>query len=288
MNNQITLPIEIQSVETLIDQYRLFILDQWGVLHNGATLLGRTLEILQMLKVKQKQVAILSNSGKPAEHAVRRMAQIGIPADLYDMMLTSGEHAQYCFKTRDDPFYQALGKNYYIFLWGEQETEVTENIPFNRVHHIKDADFVICAGLETQDLEAFQPRLEAAIAKDLPLICVNSDLVTVTPDGRIMHCPGALAKRYEAMGGKVRWHGKPDLQLYRLIGERFGGLDQALCVGDSLSHDIKGANGAKIDSLLITSGIHYQALGTPISSESVASLANAYDAMPNYFTQYFA
>ena len=58
-------------------------------------------------------------------------------------------------------------------------------------------------------------------------------------------------------------------------------------VGDSIHHDIKGANVAGIQSAFITGGIHATELGLSSFGEvadlsSVQTLASKYDAYPSY------
>lgn len=61
----------------------------------------------------------------------------------------------------------------------------------------------------------------------------------------------------------------------------------SIAVGDSLHHDIKGANEAGIQSVFITGGIHATELGLgsfgDIADLSlVQALASKYDAYPSY------
>lgn len=61
----------------------------------------------------------------------------------------------------------------------------------------------------------------------------------------------------------------------------------SIAVGDSLHHDIKGANIAGISSALTTGGIHatelgLTAFGEVASESSVRSLAVKYEAYPSY------
>lgn len=67
------------------------------------------------------------------------------------------------------------------------------------------------------------------------------------------------------------------------------GVDASDCiaVGDSLHHDIKGANKAGIQSAFITGGIHATELGVSNFGETadlsvVKVLASKYDAYPSY------
>lgn len=61
----------------------------------------------------------------------------------------------------------------------------------------------------------------------------------------------------------------------------------SIAVGDSLHHDIKGANAAIIQSVFITAGIHATELGLSSFGDiadisSVQALASKYDAYPSY------
>src|SRR5712691_184418 len=89
------------------------------------------------------------------------------------------------------------------------------------------------------------------------MVCANPDLVVIH-DGRPALCAGALAEHYEAIGGRVRWHGKPYPSVYDSCLELLGIADRRriLAIGDSLRTDIAGAAGAGIDSLLIAGGVH--------------------------------
>ncbi len=72
-----------------------------------------------------------------------------------------------------------------------------------------------------------------------------------------MICAGALARRYETLGGEVRWIGKPDPAVYGPALAMIGlPREQILAVGDSLRTDIAGAAAAGIDACWVLGGIH--------------------------------
>jgi ribonucleotide monophosphatase NagD (HAD superfamily) len=56
----------LPGIEPLIGRYDGFLLDQWGVLHNGVEVLPGVLDALQALQRAAKTVIILSNSGRRA------------------------------------------------------------------------------------------------------------------------------------------------------------------------------------------------------------------------------
>ncbi|CEL95437.1 unnamed protein product [Vitrella brassicaformis CCMP3155] len=102
-------------------------------------------------------------------------------------------------------------------------------------------------------------------AAALPMIVANPDFTR--PDGNDSPMPGRLAGLYEAMGGDVRRIGKPHGLAYRIAAdwlERQHSVhdrSRVLAVGDSLPHDILGANREGYPSVFIAGGVHYCELG---------------------------
>ena len=69
---------------------------------------------------------------------------------------------------------------------------------------------------------------------------------------------GTVADLYDHMGGKVIILGKPSNEIYEESCKKIEVFDHTriLAIGDSLDHDILGANNFGIDSVLISNGIH--------------------------------
>lgn len=121
------------------------------------------------------------------------------------------------------------------------------------------ADLVLAIGVETgkETVARFEPDLRVALQRGLPLVCANPDLV-VHRGGVEEICAGAIALRYEEMGGKVVWFGKPYPAVYRHILADFGlQADRVLCVGDSLRTDVTGGRGIGAGTLMTVGGIHH-------------------------------
>ena len=59
------------------------------------------------------------------------------------------------------------------------------------------------------------------------------------------------------MGGNVIIKGKPDVSIYTETTVQINlEKKRTVAIGDSLYHDIQGANNFEIDSVLVKSGIH--------------------------------
>ena len=250
------------SLAALADRYDGFIVDQWGVLHDGARPYPRAIACLERLRDHGKRVVILSNSGKRADANRDEMVALGFSPRLWDAIITSGEEVWRHLKRRTDPWYGALGCAC-LPLSGEHCTLV-RGLEVSVVDRVEDAEFILNTGLHPQltTLSDYEPLLTSAIERGLPMVCANPDLMWVSASGT-KPGPGLVARRYEALGGTVRYHGKPHPSIYECCFEALVIADhrRVLAVGDSLDHDVAGAVGAEIDSVLIAGGVHAEALG---------------------------
>jgi len=254
----------IGGLRELAPHYDGFILDLWGVIHDGVAPMPAAVDCLRSLMESDKRIILLSNAPRRADDVVRRITRIGVPAGLYHHVMSSGEEAWQHLRRRDDPFYAALGWRC-LHIGSERDIEIRHGLDLEFVDTAEEAEFVLNTGPAGWDdrLEDYEPILQLALDRNLPMICANPDIV-VMHGNQLALCAGALAKWYEEAGGRVRWHGKPFRSVYDTCVELLGIDDcsRILAVGDSVRTDIAGAAGAGIDSLLIAGGIHAEEFGT--------------------------
>jgi HAD superfamily hydrolase (TIGR01459 family) len=245
------------GVGALAERYDGFLLDQFGVLHDGRHPYPGVAECLDRLMALGKAVIVLSNSGKRAAPNARRLAALGIGRGRYTELVTSGEVVWRELASRSDPFYGRLGRRC-LLVSGDGDRSLVDGLDLEVVHAADQADFVLLAGVEAAaTLDQFTATLEYGSAHGLPLVCANPDLVQIAGD-RLGTSSGALARHYELLGGPVRYVGKPFPEIYaacrRILAER--GARRALCAGDSLLHDVSGGAEAGFDTMFVTGGIH--------------------------------
>ena len=258
MTQETTLRL-IEGMRELAPQYDGFILDLWGVVHDGVAPFPGVLDCMGRLIDSGKRIVLLSNAPRRADDVVRRIEKIGVPRLLYHAVMSSGEEAWLHLHKRDEPFYAALGRRC-LHICSERDLEMREGLDLDWVDTPEQADFILNTGpAEWEDTrEDYAPVLQAARRRDLPMVCANPDLVVIH-GGHAALCAGAIAEQYEAMGGRVRWHGKPHRSVYDSVLGLLGVADRGrvLAIGDSLRTDIAGAAGAGIPNLFIAgSGIH--------------------------------
>jgi HAD superfamily hydrolase (TIGR01450 family) len=150
----------------------------------------------------------------------------------------------------------------------------------------EQARYVVCSGLfddDTETPEDYRSMLEGLLARTVPMICANPDVV-VERGERLVYCAGAIADLYRDMGGEVLYAGKPHRPIYeRALAAakqhrgQSSALDRVLAIGDSVRTDLTGASAIGVDCLFITSGIHAEELGGR-DDPDLATLARLFDA----------
>ncbi len=262
------------GLAALAGDYDAFIVDLWGVMHDGVRAFPEALACLAELKARGKRIWILSNAPRRAASVAARNLELGIPPEHVDGVLSSGEAAWRHLAERPDPWYQALGRCCY-HLGPARDQGMRDGLDYdfldddflNRPGDLAVADFLLNTGAlsAAHAVEHYAPLLDEALARGLPMVCANPDLEVIR-GGRREICAGAIALAYERRGGQVRYHGKPHREIYQdcfALMAAAGPVEPAriLAIGDSLRTDIAGAQACGIDGLFVAGGIHAEALG---------------------------
>lgn len=248
----------LSGLSEIFDDYDAFILDIFGVIHDGIRPFSRTIECLERLQEAGKKVCLLSNSPRRAQGAAAQMESMGIGRDLYNHIVTSGEATHEALSERGDD----LGDDCW-FIGNALVSEIVSGQNLNLLDGPENASFILNSipGTEASAVEILKRQLQVAVKKGLPMICANPDLV-VNIGSEQFECAGTFAAYYETLGGRVVYHGKPHAPVYEQCHALLGGIDKArICaVGDSFHTDIAGANAFGIDSVMNLVGIHQEEL----------------------------
>ncbi len=260
-----TLPI-ITGISQVLDRYDGFILDLWGVIHDGQTPYPGAHDTLKRLKAAGKRTILLSNAPRRGFVLTEMMEKMGIERGCYDEVMSSGEAVHQELATRRDPWFAKLGPKFF-HIGALRDFSVFEGLSdYRKVEDPAEADWVLNTGTEGFEEEITRPYREALdaclAAGPLPMVCANPDIIIVR-DGKRIICAGVLAEDYASKGGAVVYRGKPDPAIYDVCLEKLGlPRDRVAGVGDAFHTDVAGALGAGIASLWVMGGIHRSELGT--------------------------
>ncbi|RWC53841.1 MAG: TIGR01459 family HAD-type hydrolase [Mesorhizobium sp.] len=244
-------------MEALAERYDVFLLDQFGVLHDGQQPYAGAVEALSALKRAGKTVVLISNSGKRAEPNERRLKKLGFEEASWDHFVSSGEVAWRAF--RDMAASGALrGGTKCLLISRDGDRSAIDGLPLALTDNSDDAELVLISASEGDryDLDHYRALLGPAAARQVPCFCTNPDRIMLTAVGPRFGA-GELADLYESLGGSVTRIGKPYPAIYEAALALAGNPDRGsvVCVGDSIEHDIAGGAGAGVATALVRSGI---------------------------------
>ncbi len=250
----------LANIDAVADRYDAFLCDVWGVIHNGRMHYPAAAAALARLRTRGKRVILLTNVPKPRGPIPGQLDRLGFPREAYDAIVTSGDAIRAELAARaPGPMYK-IGPESDRVLW--------EGLSLAEAP-LSEACFVAVSGLNRwEETPAdYEEILGLARARDLELLSANPDIV-VRVGNDLIWCAGAIARDYEALGGRVVMAGKPHAPIYELgyreLETIAGAVERSriLCIGDGVPTDIAGANAQGLDCLFIASGMHGEALWT--------------------------
>ncbi|MCX8134948.1 MAG: TIGR01459 family HAD-type hydrolase [Roseococcus sp.] len=255
----------LEGLAPVADEYEGFVLDLWGVVHDGRALYPGVADCLARLRARGKRIAFLTNAPRRAWFIQGMLDRMGLDRALYDGILSSGEVTWRWLRDRPDPVFSRLGRRAF-HIGPERDLSVVEEGVAELVPEPEQAEFLLNTGPDpargSHSAEAYRPALARCFAAGLPMVCVNPDRAVMVGGERII-CAGALADIYLQWGGEVVEVGKPDPAVYGPVMETLGLEDprRVLAVGDTPHTDLAGAAAAGMDSLWALTGLAADAHG---------------------------
>ena len=260
---------KLNHLEEIYKDYDTYVIDLWGVIHNGVRLNIRAIESVEKLVQNKKKVIFLSNAPRPSKEVKIFLQELNMKDQYLQNIMTSGEAAMLALEK------QRYGKLFY-HLGPERDNAVYFKIKKNKTS-IEKCNFILCTGLfnsHEKNLDYYKNLLKDHTSKKL--ICTNPDLTVHRGDVE-EYCAGSVAKIFESLGGETIYFGKPHKEIYKMC---FSEKERVVAIGDNLNTDIKGANDMKIDSIFISGGVHRSEF---IKENELRALSIRYKVKFNYY-----
>ena len=245
----------VSSVADLAAGTEAWIVDIWGVMHNGARAHPAAGAACREFRRRGGIVMLLSNAPRPFVNVVPHMTSLGVDPEAYNSGVTSGDATRDMIADWQGKRLLHIGPDRDMPLFEGYDVELSK---------AEAAEAIVCSGLydDSKETPADYADLLAGLAeRRIPMICANPDIL-VERGEEIIYCAGALAADYEKLGGPVTYAGKPHAPIYdRTMREiaRIKGRDvpreKILCIGDGLETDLLGAYNAGFRSVFIASPI---------------------------------
>ena len=221
--------LDKDGLRSIVDDYQLFYVDLWGVVHNGVFLHQEAIKVLNEITNKKKDYILLTNAPRP-NHVVKSfLEKLGMEKEIREHVFTSGEAALNYLKKN-------LSTKTFFHIGPPRDFDLFKDFHKNKLESIETCDYILCTGLfddHDEDLKYYKDLLEKNLEKKM--ICTNPDLIVDRGNKREL-CAGSVAMVYEKMGGEVIYFGKPYPEVYsQSINNK---NKRVLSIGDNLNTDI--------------------------------------------------
>ncbi len=261
--------LDKEGLSSIANNYQLFYVDLWGVVHNGISLHKEAINVLQEITKKGKEYVLLTNAPRPNRTVKSFLEKLGMEKEIREHVFTSGEAALFYLKKN-------LSEKTFFHIGPPRDFDLFVDFKKMKIDDLEKSEYILCTGLfddHNEDLKYYKNLFEKNTNKKL--ICTNPDLIVDRGDKREF-CAGSVAMIFEKMGGEVIYFGKPYAEVYNQSADNKN--KKILSIGDNLNTDIKGANLLNYDSLLISNGIHKN----EIKEKGVDKITKSYEAICNY------
>lgn len=285
--------LSVKNIFAVLDDYDALLFDLWGVIVEGSnaktstTYPGVVDNINKILQ--QKKVFFVTNAPRSTASSLKRMQSWGVNASL-EMIITSGEIAREAITGCKREF--GIQHPVVYHLGESVEQDILDNLHCSVTNNIDEANILLItiARDEHEDLNEFDQLLQTAVKRGIINICANPDIIAPN-HGVIRYCSGYFAAKIEALGGVVRYTGKPYNVIYDKVLKQLPGIakNRILMIGDTFATDILGANQAGINSALVLTGnaetFHGQHSTIEDKLQQLQIAAEQLKAVPNFIIQ---
>ena len=269
----------LRSIAPLAATFDAWISDVWGVFHDGVRPYPAAAAACQQFRAGGGTVVLVSNAPSTGEEVAAHLDGMAVPRSAYDAIVTSGDVTRVLISGWAGRPVHHLGPDRYLGTFDGLDVLFAP---------LGEAAAVVCTGLiddERETPDDYRALLADLRAGDIPMICVNPDIV-VERGHRLIYCAGALAEAYAALGGEVAYAGKPHPPIYTRARELIADVRGApvetariLAIGDGIKTDIAGAAAAGLRAVFIASALHV-AGGEKLDEATLAHLFAGHPAPP--------
>lgn len=255
-------PQKFPDLLAIKDEFDALLLDGFGVLNVGESVIADMPRIINTLKDMGKHIFVLTNGGSRASVVIaKKYPSLGYNIDP-EYVISSRDALEIYLK--DHPITRKNG------LWGAivMPNSQLDMLPASAIYLDNDQDFDKVDGFLFLGSFTWNNKRQAALAESLmknprPVLIGNPDICAPLEDGLSTE-PGFYALLLEAIDGvELTRFGKPFPNIYAHALDKMAKVlaaqqkpmpdkQRILMVGDTLHTDILGGNGAGMKTALMT------------------------------------
>ena len=132
--------LDIEGLSSIADNYQLFYIDLWGVIHNGINLHDEAVNALKQITKMNKNYVLLTNAPRPNSSVKNFLENMGLEKEIREHVFTSGEAALNYLKKN------FLDKKFF-HVGPPRDFDLFKDFEKNKSNDINKSDYILCTGL---------------------------------------------------------------------------------------------------------------------------------------------
>ena len=129
--------LDKEGLSSIVDNYHLFYIDLWGVVHNGISLHDKAVKTLKEISKKNKEYILLTNAPRPNSVVKSFLKKMGLEEEIIDHVFTSGEAAL-----------NYLKKNFltqkFFHLGPPRDFDLFKDFQKMKSDNLEDSEYILC------------------------------------------------------------------------------------------------------------------------------------------------
>ena len=193
--------LDQEGLSSIVENYDLYYIDLWGVVHNGIKLHPEAIKVLNELELKGKEYVLLTNAPRPSSAVKAFLKNMNLDENIRNHVFSSGEASLNYLKNN-------FSSKKFYHIGPPRDFDLFKEFEKGKSQSIKDCEYLLCTGLfekYDEDLNYYKDLFEKNTNKQM--VCTNPDLIVDKGNKREL-CAGSVAMVFENMGGKVTYFGK--------------------------------------------------------------------------------
>ena len=144
--------LDHDGLSSIANNYELFYIDLWGVIHNGISPHKEAVKVLNELELNGKDYVLLTNAPRPSKTVRGFLKNMNLEENIRKHVFSSGEAALNYLKNN-------LSSQTFYHIGPPRDFDLFKEFKKNKSENIEKCDYFLCTGLfdhQDKDLKYYK------------------------------------------------------------------------------------------------------------------------------------
>src|SRR5210317_23936 len=163
--------LDQEGLRSIVENYDLFYIDLWGVVHNGIKLHQEAIKVLNELELKSKEYVLLTNAPRPSGAVKAFLKNMNLEEKIRNHVFSSGEASLNYLKNN-------FSSKKFYHIGPPRDFDLFKEFEKDKSQSIENCEYLLCTGLfekYDEDLNYYKDLFEKNNKK---VLCIGDNLNT--------------------------------------------------------------------------------------------------------------